>query len=421
MCPCFWRHIFKPYINLAIMEQNNERIVKLLYRRLKGLPLTDEENRVIDAWLARSESNRRTFENLSDEEWLKAAKKKYYAPGKEKGLSQLSAQLRAETEYARPFNWARLAVAAAVLFILASAIYLLVPSQPASSVAGNTLNNQLYIAPGGEAILTLSNGLKIPLRDHANGLLAQLRNGKQLLKQDGKLVYQSAMTQLSAGGVDTTTDPRSDQYSVMLPDGSRAWLNRGSTLNYPETFTNDKRVVELSGEAYFEIAQVAAANGQGKMPFVVRILPQSNGSAPSEVEVLGTHFNIYAHRDEPIKTTLTEGKIKMTHGSDSEILLPGQQAVIDSSEKIRLNNKVSVEEVLAWRKNEFHFTNQSIHTIMSELARWYGNPYVIEGKIESPFTLISDRNKPLSESLNQLAESGIVRITVKGGTVYVSP
>ena len=76
MCPCFWRHIFKPYINLAIMEQNNERIVKLLYRRLKGLPLTDEENRVIDAWLARSESNRRTFENLSDEEWLKAAKKK---------------------------------------------------------------------------------------------------------------------------------------------------------------------------------------------------------------------------------------------------------------------------------------------------------------------------------------------------------
>ncbi len=404
------------------MDQHQERIVQLICRRLKGLPLTVEENSEVEGWLSLSESNRRLFENQMDEEWVKEAKKIYYAPGKKAGLVQLREQLMGG-KVIRPFRWARLAAAASVLIVLAAAFYLMVPTKQASPVILSELNNQLTIAPGGEAIITLSNGLKIPLRDKANGLLAQLGNGKQLLKQDGKLVYQSATAQSTAGGVDTTMDPRSDQYSVVLPDGSRVWLNRGSTIHYPEAFTGDKRVVELSGEAYFEIAQVAGANGEGKMPFIVRMQGDGNSKQPAEVEVLGTHFNIYAHKGEPIKTTLTEGSVKMSRGTVSQVLRPGQQAVADilATGGIQLKDNISVENVLAWRRNEFAFRDESIHTIMKELERWHNVPYAIAGEINKPFTLICDRNKPLPEVINELNKSGKAHIEKEGEIIVVRP
>lgn len=404
------------------MEQNNERIVQLIYRRLKGLPLNAEENIEVNEWLARSESNRRTYQNLSDESWLKEAKRKYYAPGKQAGLAQLREQLLEEAPVARTFSMKRLAFAASVLIVLTAGVYyLMTPTKQDLQIAVANVKNQLEITPGGKAILTLSNGLKIPFGEHANGLLAHLGEGKQLLKQDGKLVYQSAVAQFTAGGVDTTTDPRSDQYSVVLPDGSRAWLNRGTTLNYPETFATDKRIVELNGEAYFEIAQLAMTDGKGKLPFIVRMVADS--LHPSEVEVLGTHFNIYAHAGEPIKTTLTEGKVKMSRGHDTQLLIPGQQAVLegDSTKHIQLTDNISVEDVLAWKNYQFRFKDESIHSIMQEVARWYGNPLAIKPGVSGQFNLISDRNKPLSQVLDLLNQNGKARFSMNGNIIEVSP
>lgn len=403
--------------------QNNERIVQLLYRRLKGSALTVEENQELDTWLARSESNRRIFENLSDKEWLKEAKKRYDAPGKEAGLAQLRDQLFAEpAAVVRTFPWVRVVGYAATLLIIFTTIYILVPTKQAFQVALTELNNQLFIAPGGDAISTLSNGTNIQLHKQVDGLLAKLSGGKQLLKQDGKLVYQSAIAQSTAGEVDYSSSPRSDQYSVnsvVLPDGSRAWLNRGSTLHFPEQFATDKRVVELDGEAYFEIAKAYSANGKDRLPFIVKLPAQSNSSEPCEVEVLGTHFNIYAHKDEPIRTTLTEGKVRMSRGQETQMLSPGQQAVVES-EHIAISDNIKVDEVLAWKNNEFRYENASIHTIMRDLERWYGNHYVIDGEIKN-ISLICDRNKPLSELLNQLNESGKAHFKMDGSTIVVEP
>lgn len=399
--------------------QNNDRIVQLLYRRLKGLPLNGEENQELDAWLARSESNRKIFESLSDEDWLKEAKKRYYAPGKEAGLAQLREQLFPETPVIKPFRWARrIAAAASILIILATAIYLLVPTKQATSLSVAALNNQIEITPGGEAILTLSNGSNIPYRKQANGLLAQLSNGKQVYKQDGKLVYQYAAAQSTAGGVDTTTYPRRDQYSVMLSDGSLVWLNRGSTLSYPEEFTGDARKVELVGEAYFEIAKVNTANGQGRMPFIVKLPTQPNSNEPCEVEVLGTHFNIYAHKGEAFKTTLTEGKVNVKKGQVNQLLDPGQQAVIDTLFKhIEVKKDIYVDGVLAWKNNQFDLREVPVRTILAELERWYGTSFVVMGNFTKSYSLISDRNKPLSEVLDMLK----VRFTEEGDKIVVKP
>jgi transmembrane sensor len=405
--------------------QNNERIVQLLYRRLKGLTLTVEEDQEVDAWLARSESNRKILDNLSDEEWLKAARKRYYAPGKEAGLTQLREQLFAELPAAKPFQWRRLAVAASVLFILAYAIYLMVPTKqvPGQQYAATLMKHQYEITPGGEAILTLSNGLKIPLRERANGLLAQLGDGKQLLKQDGKLVYQYAVAQETAGEVQHATYPRSDQY-VTLPDGSRVWLNRDSKMTYEEDFSSNTRMVELHGEGYFEIATAMAANGVDRKPFIVKVLSKNGNTETPQVEVLGTRFNVHAYEGEPIRTTLADGSVRMTLGAEARIMKPGQQVIIDiAGQHIAMKEDVYVEGALAWTNDEFRFKDESIETILKELRRVYNIPYaVMPAAIDSRFSLISDHNKPLPQVLNELkAISGKANVTFDGKLIIVAP
>lgn len=410
--------------------QNNERIVQLLYRRLKGMPLTTAENEELEAWLSRSEWNRSMVENLTDEDWLREARKRYHAPGKEAGLAQLREALFKEKPAARTYSLVRrLAVAASVLIIITSGIYFLGrnnASAEVSQVALAVLNNQLEILPGGEAILTLSNGNKIPLRSTADGLLATLSDGRQLHKQDGKLVYQSAEPQSAAGEVDYSSAPRSDQYSVVLPDGSRVWLNRGSTLIYPEKFSDDRRTVELTGEGYFEIAKAYAANGRDRLPFIVKIPAQSKSIRPCEVEVLGTHFNIYAHSGEPVKTTLTKGKVKMSRGKAARVLKPGQQAVADTAlDEITVRDSVNMASVLAWKENKFVYEQESLRSVLLELKRWYGFGLVTdpaaEMKVAGNITFKYDRKKPLSEVINQLNTNCPVRLSLQGNHVYVNP
>src|SRR5687767_5699897 len=111
------------------MEQNNERIVQLIYRRLKGLPLNAEEDNEVNEWLARSESNRRTYQNLSDESWLKEAKRKYYAPGKEAGLAQLREQLLEEAPVTRLYRMRWLAAACVIILMTVGGFYLMAPTK----------------------------------------------------------------------------------------------------------------------------------------------------------------------------------------------------------------------------------------------------------------------------------------------------
>lgn len=405
--------------------QNNERIVQLLYRRLKSLPLTAEEDQELDTWLARSEANRKILENLSDQEWIKEAKKRYYAPGKEAGLAQLREQLFEGAQVTRTVSLTRrFAYAASILIILSIAIYYLIPtkqSPEASPLAQTEIkNHQLEITPGGKAILTLSNGSNTPLDEHTNGLLAQLSNGRQLFKQDGKLVYQYAEAQLTAEGVDTSADLRSDQYSVVLPDGSRVWLNRSSKLIYPEQFSENSRTVEVIGEAYFEIAKAYAANGKDRIPFKVKIPAQSNSEGACEVEVLGTHFNIYAHNNEPVRTTLTEGKVIIHKGVMAEELKVNQQAVVaPGAGKIEVRKDVYVDGVLAWRENKWLYKEESAKNILRDLARYYNVGSAVTKDSKKSFTLNCDRNKPLSEVIDLLNEGDTPTFKLMNNTLVI--
>jgi len=150
-----------------------------------------------------------------------------------------------------------------------------------------------------------------------------------------------------------------------LPDGSRVWLNNASSLRYPTSFTGNTREVELSGEAYFEVAKDAAK------PFKVKVNDM-------DVNVLGTSFNIMAYKDEvATKTTLLSGTVRVSRGAASSVLRRRAGSVGASGLKVAAN--VNTDAVIAWKNGFFNFDNADIQAIMRQIGRWYDIEVSYEG------------------------------------------
>jgi transmembrane sensor len=200
-------------------------------------------------------------------------------------------------------------------------------SRPAIAAVRKDSSRVIHDIPPGTdgAVLTLANGRRIVLDSVANGELS-VQGNTRIVKQGGRLAYLAQGSGglsgrnpgLSLGNAaqemlyNTMNIPRGRQYQLILPDGSHVWLNAASSIRYPAAFAGKERKVEITGEAYFEVAKNVAK------PFRVKI-------GEAEVEVLGTHFNIMAYDEEgAVKTTLLEGAVKVTRASASHLLKPGQ-------------------------------------------------------------------------------------------------
>lgn len=284
------------------------------------------------------------------------------------------------------------------------------------------------VAPGGnKAMLTLSDGSVIVLDSAGNGTLTQQGSTKVIKSGAGQLAYEIAASgKLQAASrieYNTVTTPRGGQYQVQLPDGSKVWLNASSTLHFPTAFSGRSREVEITGEAYFEIAKDA-----GK-PFFVK-------ARDMRVEVLGTHFNLNAYTDEPvIRATLLEGSVRVRKGGAASVLAPGQQALVFGyvtargssavAEKdagiIQLVNDADLEEAVAWKNGLFHLTSADIGTIMRQLVRWYDVEVDFEGGIPSGhITGEVPRSTSLAKVLKVFETSG-VHFKIEGRKIIVTP
>jgi transmembrane sensor len=303
--------------------------------------------------------------------------------------------------------------AAAILVFLSGTVIFLLNKRAATTLAkaGSTLKND--VAPGSnKAVLTLSNGKTILLDDAANGVVAKEGKAKVLKPDDGKLVYSPDNSD-GEGPLawNTLATPRSGQYQLRLPDGTKVWLNSESSIHYPTGFRGKERRVQITGEAYFEVTH------DKEMPFIVE-------KGDIQVEVLGTHFNVNAYNDESaIKTTLLEGKVKVVKKTASvqqmAILTPGQQAVIPNSNRIQVR-KADVDNVVAWKNGLFHFESADIKTVMRQLARWYDVEVVYEGAVKNdPLFVEISRNTRLSDVLKVLQESGGAKFSIQGKKIIV--
>lgn len=306
---------------------------------------------------------------------------------------------------------AYLKVAAAVLLIAVSSYitYTFLNSSkkelPVASVAQD-------VAPGGnKATLLLSDGKEVVLSEMQVGKITE--DGGTIIKKsaDGQLAYITTSSSSNPNASNTVKTPKGGQYQVILPDGSKVWLNAASSITYPAAFSNNERRVKLTGEGYFEITTVLKHNK--KVPFIVE-------TGKQKIEVLGTRFNVNAYDDESgIKTTLIEGKVKVVTDNETVILKPNQEFNL-RSEGIS-TKKVDVEPAIDWTNGDFIFAEENIKSIMRKVARWYNVELIYESDIpdENLSGQIS-RNRNLSEVLRMLALSSDTKFRIENGAVHIS-
>jgi hypothetical protein len=258
-----------------------------------------------------------------------------------------------------------------------------------------------------KAILTLGNGTKIPLDQSGKEQLAKQKGPAVFLQSDsGYITYRNKDQAIAAQlpEYNTVSTPKGGEYKIVLPDGTRVWLNAASSLTFPTAFTGSLREVAVTGEAYFEVARNAA------MPFRVKI---DNNAA---VEVLGTSFNISAYPEEQmVKTTLLEGAVKLVNGKESRLLKPGQEGRFDNNGGISITT-VDVTAAIAWKNGTFDFRNQDITEVMNQISRWYNVEIVYEnGKPEGTILGMISRSTDLITVLKSLELTSGIHLSTEGG------
>jgi transmembrane sensor len=379
-------------------------IGELIFKRLQG-SITIEESVVLDQWSAESDANQELIDSFNDENIL-ASKLTDFHPDnrilyrnqilKKIQQKQKAQQLRKPVHRVHFLKTAWFRYASAILIILGIGSYILFSKKSVHKPIVVAAQNK---QPGSDkATLTLSDGRQIIL-DNSNK--ENIADGRiSIEKADGIITYNTASTiETSAREVfNIMNTPRGGQYQLVLPDGSKVWLNSASSLKYPTVFQGKNRIVELSGEAYFDIKE------NKKNPFIVK-------TQKADVLVLGTEFNINSYSDEPdFSATLINGSVKISNGNDSMIISPGQQAQIknSSSNILELNNDVDINQVTAWRKGIFEFKETTLDAISRQLTRWYDVEVLVEkGSRNLPLSGGITRKTSLENVLKILAANGV--------------
>ncbi|MBB5638628.1 ferric-dicitrate binding protein FerR (iron transport regulator) [Pedobacter cryoconitis] len=331
----------------------------------------------------------------------------------EKELNEASDQMWLSLQQHKKQHWLKryqtsgvyLAAAASIAVIVGIGLYLNQPESLPKSTPFKAYANDIP-AGSNKAYLTLANGKKLVLTNLTNGTMLQEAGVKITKTADGQLVYtavdQGSKASTQYNSIET---PRGGQYQLNLPDGTRVWINSASSLKYPASFASLKeRKVELSGEAYFEVAK------DKKHPFIVK-------SGKQEIQVLGTHFDVDAYPDEhTIKTTLLEGSVKL---NKQVILKPGEQAEL-RGEKFNVS-EVNVNDAIDWKNGEFAFTNEPLASILKKVSRWYDVDIVYTyAPLKMPtFTGSVSRSENISAVLKMLEETSNVRFSIEGRRISV--
>lgn len=310
--------------------------------------------------------------------------------------------------------WKRVAGVAAAVALITLGVWFYYASYISGRhpefVSGSPVAND--IKPGkNTATLTLANGRKILLSDAVNGVLA--KESGVLIRKDasGRLYYEispSSQKNPAATAFNTLSTARGETYQVKLSDGTHIWLNAASTLKYPASFASLKsRNVELTGEAYFEVAK------DRLHPFFVK-------TARQQVEVVGTHFNVSSYRDdEGIKTTLLEGAVRIVAGGKSVLLNPGQESVVKQG--VVEIAEVDTDEAIAWKNGYFNFNHEALGSIMNKISRWYD----VEIQYDDPelktqvFSGTVSRFKSVSLVLDKLELTDAVIFKISGKKIIV--
>lgn len=296
---------------------------------------------------------------------------------------------------------------------LAAAVWIFYPQQQIPHAVNQQLSTESKnpILPGGDkAVLVLQNGRNIVLDARPDGTIAVEDGVKVDKSADGELQYTglgSRDNSFNGLSYNLLKTPRGGQYRLVLADGTKVWLNAQSSIRFPAKFPPHNRVVELKGEAYFEVSK------DKTRPFRVNINHTS-------IEVLGTHFNVMGYNDEAgVKTSLLEGSVRVSSGSQSKLIRPGEQALSDHSVIV---SAASVNDAVEWKNGNFNFAHEKIESIMRKIARWYDISVEYQGKIaDVSFVGTIPRSQSIHTVLGYLELTGVVHFKIQGRRITVMP
>ncbi len=311
---------------------------------------SEEENQLVEKWLAEDEANR---------EYYRKAKHYfdvYYTGEESRKVDSEGAWAEFVTytdKSSRKFLWKKvIGYAAAVLILFGVGFTYWMSDSRVKQPEAVAVNQPLK--PGTmKAFLVFNSGEQIALTDSS-----VLERVVEEYKQ--KMVTSRDMQQ-EKEEYNTLVIPRGGEYNLVLADGTSVKLNSDSKLSFPERFIGKERRVRLEGEALF---QVVKDTGH---PFIVET---ENG----EVEVLGTVFNVNAYPDEEfVQTTLVEGKVAFqgTGMPDALVITPGEQVTYDKETREADVVKVDTEIYTAWAEGKWIIEGERLENIMKQLARWY--------------------------------------------------
>ncbi len=360
---------------------------KILIQKYQNGELTGKQKELLDEW----------FDKLGETDSSSWTSAQLEALG-----SKILGQIHAHTLPVKSQRQSILRLlpyaAALLIFTISGAVYYYksIPSKPLQP----TTALKQDVAPGGNrAILTLADGQVVNLSENQSGIVV----GKDITYTDGNSVLENENSMegltFDASAPLSLSTPKGGTYQITLVDGTTVWLNSASTLRYPSQFGNDSRIVELEGEAYFE---VATSLSPVPKPFFVKTNAQT-------VEVLGTHFNIAAYADEvETKTTLVEGAVQIVNLKTNlaNLLKPGEQSIVrDAKTEVR---NVNPETVVAWKSGIFHFEDTPFEQMMKQIDRWYDIEVNYQDKVPNElFTGKMSRKVNLQVFVNFLKDSGI--------------
>jgi hypothetical protein len=373
---------------------------------------TPEELNELFDYFETPASNRLLLEKIREQFQLSMETQRAMPEGASDRIEQKLMRNISDTRVSAIRRIMRLAAAVAVLLILSGGIYFLVHQKTVSlvSVARSQQVKKVDVLPGtNKAMLTLANGAVIALDSMQNGMLAS-QGGSRILKvNNGELTYDNSGSKDSKQVLyNTITVPRGGEYRLVLPDGSKVWLNAASSLRFPVSFSGRERAVELSGEAYFEIAE------NKNMPFKVM-------AGNMKVVVLGTHFNVKAYSDEAvIKTTLLEGAVDIINGNNRMLLKPGQQAQLFKAKGAMNKVWIDTSMAVAWKNGVFSFNSTSIYDIMREISRWYNVDVSYKDSLKVYLNGRIHRNVNVSQVFNILELTKEVHFKISGNKIVVS-
>ncbi len=389
-------YLFKVYFNKTATPNERDELMELLMH-----DENDEQLKMLltNTWQAFNSQQQLFNDKQGDDMFVNIL-------NKEKELKNVSPAIIVK----RSFSWVKFA-AAAMFIITAGSVYfwlnnIKISPQTVQAKIISTKVTPVIAAGTNKAVLTLADGSNIVLDSMGQGILAKQGNAKVIKLNTTTLAYNATDENNQEVLYNTLATPNGGKYQLILPDGSKVWLNAASSIHFPTIFTGKERRVTVTGEAYFEVAKNAA------MPFKITVKDM-------EVEVLGTHFNVMAYDDEnSMNTTLLEGSVKISKGVIKKMLVPGQQSVINSTGEINIVD-ADMEEVMAWKNGWFQFNAADIKTVMRQISRWYAVEVVYEGKIpDGHYSGAVSRDNDIFQVL-KIMQSGGVRFKIEGRKVIV--